>query len=152
MITGGPVIPDAPFPYPLPAIAVGQPPSLISNLNVDHRYATETSDKDNYQNPHPNLAQNPNWPLQQAVGIIQPERYMHWRVTTEPLPNGKGHVINIPFEQRVSDVTEYRAEYWLLFKEDKKYLAYTQTILMVMTVKDKKYVFPHVTSNTVTHA
>jgi hypothetical protein len=74
-IDGRPVIPDAPFPYPLPAIAVSQPPSLISDLNVDHRYATETSDKDNYQNPHPNLTQNPNWPLQQAVGIINRKIY-----------------------------------------------------------------------------
>lgn len=149
-IDGPPMIPDAHFPYPLPAIPISQPPSLISNLNVDHRYSVERSGMDDYQNPHPDLTQMPNWPLQQAVTIIQPEAYMHWRVTTEPLPNGKGKVINIPFEHSVADVTEYRADYWLLAKEDKQYLAYTQTILMLMTVKEQKYVFPHVTCNTLT--
>jgi len=149
-IDAPPVIPDAPFPYPTPAVPVGPPPNLASNLNVDYRYTTESSNMDNYQNPHPDLTQMPNWPLQQAVAIIQPDAYMHWHVTTEPLPNGKGHVMNIPFEHSVADVTEYWAEYWLLGKDDNRYLAYTQTILMVLTVKDKKYVFPHVTCNTLT--
>jgi hypothetical protein len=144
------VIPDAPFSYPRPAIPVSPQPLLVSNLNIDHRYATESSDMDNYQNPHPDLTQMTNWPLQQAVAIIQPEAYMHWLVTTEPLPNGKGHVMNIPFEHSVADVTEYWAEYWLLSKGENKYLTYMQTILMVLTIKDKKYVFPHITCNTLT--
>jgi hypothetical protein len=77
---------------------------------------------------------------------------MHWHVTTEPLRNVRGHVTNIPFEQRVSNVTAYWADYWLLSTDNGmtfKYLAYTQTILMEMTVKDERYVFPHVTCNTV---
>ena len=88
--------------------------------------------------------------------IIDPDSYMYWHVTTQPLQSGRGHVINVPFEQQVSDVTEYIADYWLLFKrhrhQTRKYLAYTQTILMKMQIKDMKFVFPHVTCNTVTYS
>jgi hypothetical protein len=170
-IPGSPVIPDAPFPYPMPANAVANspaPPSLISYLNVDDRYTTERSNPNDYQNPHPDLTQCPNKPLQQAVAIIKPQSYMHWHVTTVPMPsdptaNVRGVVTNIPFEERVSDVTEYWADYWMLYKGKKKYLAYTQTMLMVLTITKKhkkkghhedecrKYIFPHVTCNTVTY-
>lgn len=163
-IKGSPVIPDAPFPHPMPATAAPNTatgPTLISNLNIDERYTTESSNLSDFQNPHPDLTQCPNKPLQQAVAIIKPDSYMHWHVTTEPQSSepGKfvrGDVIDVPFELRVSDVTGYWADYWLLFKvgyfkEVKKYLAYTQTILMVMTIKGQKYVFPHVTCNTVTY-
>jgi hypothetical protein len=161
-INGSPVIPDAPFPYPLPSIPV-PPPPLLSDLNVDARYSTLANTPADYQNPHPDLTQCPNKPLQEAVSIIQPDAYMHWRVTTAPVEQGVGSMIqnaqgvvtNIPFEQRVSEVIEYSADYWLLFKKEgnksHKYLSYSQTILMVMTIKDKEYAFPHVTCNTVTH-
>ncbi|HTV05883.1 MAG TPA: heme-binding protein [Acidobacteriaceae bacterium] len=166
VMNGSPVIPDAPFPYPVPANPVTPPPALISDLNVDARYTTLANTMANFQNPHPLLTQCPNRPLQEAVAIIQPDSFMHWRVTTEPLEKGMGSMIpgaegvvtNIPFEQRVADVTAYWADYWLLYKKDgkdgrkkHKYLAYTQTILMVMTIKGKEYSFPHVTCNTVTH-
>jgi hypothetical protein len=75
-------------------------------------------------------------------------------VVSRPLTNGQdGHasVTNIPFEQLAADVIAYTAEYWLLFKGEAKYLTYTQTILMVLIVKGQKYVFPHVTCNTVTY-
>jgi hypothetical protein len=152
MISGSPVIPDAPFPYPIPADAMlnlSPPPTIISNLNVDERYTTQSSNMNDYQNPHPDLTQCPNKPLQQAVAIIRPESYMHWHVTTEPIGKDRGHVTNIPFEQRASKVTEYCADYWLLFKGNHKYLAYTQTILMEFIINKIKYVFPHVTCNTV---
>ena len=159
-IKGSPAIPDAPFPYPMPANAVpntAPSPSLISMLNIDARYTSESSNLSDYQNPHPDLTQCPNKPLQQAVAIIKPKSYMHWHVTTEPMSSEpdssvRGHVTNIPFEQRVSNVTEYWADYWLLFKGKHKYLAYTQTILMVMTIKDQRYLFPHITCNTVTYS
>jgi len=104
-----------------------------------------------FQNPHPELTRFPNRPLQEAVAIINPDHYIHWYVTTDQLPNGRGHVINIPFEQRASDVIGFSAAYWLLFKGKKKYLAYTQTIPMVLTIKDTKYMFPHITCNTVSY-
>lgn len=160
MIDGRPLIPDAPYPYPAPAIAVENPPppmpSLKSNLNIQQRYSTARSSMADYQNPHPELTQCPNRPIQQAVEIIKPDAFMHWSVTTEPLPHGKGTVVNIPFEQRVSDVVGYAADYWLLFKttagKTTKYLAYTQTIVMVLTIKGEKYRFPHITCNTLTAA
>ncbi|MGB7136737.1 MAG: heme-binding protein [Acidobacteriaceae bacterium] len=161
MIKGSPVVPDAPSPYPVPAIAIKNPspppPALISNLNVEARYTTQQANPANYQNPHPKLTQCPNRPLQEAVKIIQPESFMHWSVTTEPGQHGKGIVTNIPFEREVSNVTEYFADYWMLFKEKKRYLAYTQTILMVLKIENKttgaldQYTFPHVTCNTVTY-
>lgn len=159
-ISGSPVIPDGPTPYPRPVVPVvnaSPPPSVKSKLNAEKRYTEEKSSMADFQNPHPDLTQCPNKPLQQAVAIIAPDHYMHWHVTTEPfttlVPDGalRGHVTSIPFEQRVSDVIGYSADYWLLFKGKKKYLAYTQTIPMVLTIKDEKYVFPHITCNTVTY-
>jgi hypothetical protein len=159
MISGSPVIPDAPFPYPVPAIAVTNslpPPSLKSNLNVDERYTTVRNTMADYENPHPDLTQCPNKPIQRAVEIIKPDAFMHWRVTAKPLQHGTGIVTNIPFEQRVSNVTVYFADYWMLFKTvagtRTKYLAYTQTILMNIRVKGEIYSFPHVTCNTLTAA
>lgn len=162
-ISGSPFIPDAPAPYPSPAVAVETgvaDPALKSNLNADIRYQTlhvgNAVDRD-YQNPQPLLTQWPNKPLQMAIAIIKPEKYLHWNVTTEPIDGGEGIVSNIPFETEVSKVTQYWADYWMLFKGRKKYLAYTQTILMVLKIEDKvsgrliPYVFPHVTCNTVTY-
>jgi hypothetical protein len=119
------------------------------------------SDPNDYENPDPNFTLNPNLPLQLAVAIIKPDEHMHWSVTTKPLTHGKGIVTNIPFERRVSEVTDYLADYWLLFKKESgkltKYLSYTQTILMRIKIKDKtysgskdEYLFPHVTCNTLT--
>ncbi len=165
-ISGSPVIPDGAPPYPHPAVPIPIPdgtpipPVLQSILNADQRYSTlrvsSPGDPNDYENPHPELTQYPNRPLQEAVAIIKPDSFMHWRVTTEQLPNGRGIVTNIPFERRVSRVNEYFADYWLLFKDQKKYLAYTQTILMILRIPAKEtegvheYVFPHVTCNTVT--
>lgn len=156
-IKGRPDIPDGALPYPMPATPIDNgspPPTLKSNLNACKHYSHKTSSMSNFQNPHPELTRFPNRPLQEAVAIINPDHYMHWYVTTDPLPNGRngrGHVINIPFEQQASDVIGYSAAYWLLFKGKKKYLAYTQTIPMVLTIKDTKYVFPHITCNTVSY-
>lgn len=160
MIKGSPVVPDAPSPYPTPSKAIknpgAPPPTLISNLNVQARYTTQEATPANYQNPHPHLTQCPNRPLQEAVRIIAPESFMHWSVTTEPVHGEEGVVTNIPFEQEVSKVTQYLADYWMLFKDKKRYLAYTQTIVMELKILNKatnmleKYMFPHVTCNTVT--
>jgi hypothetical protein len=149
-IPGSPIIPDGLSPFPTAYNFDAPIPPSTSILNADTVYGTATATPTNYQNPHPDLTLNPNLPLQQAVAIIKPDSFVHWRVTTAPLQNGTGAVTNIPFEQRVSEVTEYAAEYWLLMKGSQKYLAYTQTILLVMVINDKKFVFPHLTCNTVT--
>ncbi|WP_428491033.1 hypothetical protein [Rhodopila sp.] len=163
-IAGSPIIPDGVPPYPVPAepvpLPVGDPipRELQSNLNADQRYGTvrtsSSTDPNDFENPNPDFTLNPNLPLQRAVNIIKPEAFMHWSVTTRPLTNGedgRGSVTNIPFEQLAASVIAYAADYWLLFKADKKYLTYTQTILLVLTVKGRKYTFPHVTGNTVTY-
>ena len=160
LIAGSPIIPDGLPPYPTAAApdtsATGTPipPAPVSVLDADIVYGPVQvgglGDPNDYQNPHPDLTLSPNKPLQQAVAIIQPDHYMHWRVTTQPLLDGTGVVTNIPFERRVSDVTAYSAEYWMLFKGQVRYLAYTQTIIMVLIVKGNQYVFPHLTCNTVT--
>lgn len=151
VIEGTPVIPDGASPYPRPADAVSESGGGIkSNLNACEVYSTEASTPANFMNPHPDLTRFPNRPIQQAVAMIEPERYIHWRVTTQPSANGHGQVINIPFEMRVSDVIGYSAEYWLMIKGKERYLAYTQTIPMKLTIDGIKYVFPHITCNTVT--
>ena len=144
-------IPGAPAPYPVP-------PQLDTN-----RYDKELVPTfHEYENPDVELTQNPNAVLQRAVELVKPDKYIHWHVTTQPLPHGKGGVTNIPFEQRRARVTEYHADYWLLHaagdekdgKDVYRYLSYTQTILMEMKIgpayDERQFIFPHVTCNTVT--
>ena len=164
VIPGSPIIPDAPVPYPAPA-------EITTNPDYQDPYATPlTQLPKDFENPSPEWTLNPNRPLQLAIAAIEPQAHIHWRVTTNPLFGGDGVVTNIPFEERKSKVTEYWADYWLLQSketcDDKEYafdyLAYTQTILMEMEIfvgppggslhdpnNFRKYVFPHVTSNTV---
>lgn len=156
IISHAPVITDAPLPFP--------PPSAIDpNHNLDiNPYITDSSYRDGNYNPNKGLVLHPNRPLQEAVAKINPGSYLHWRVTTLRNRHGKGHVTNIPFEQRASDVTEYWADYWLLSKDDLSemdpgkvdvndfvYLAYTQTMLLEIAIKDQKVALPHVTCNVV---
>lgn len=177
IIPGGPIIPDAPVPYPEPVDYSTAVPASPSARRIDPMppgvsispqtdpYARTLNTTDDYENPNPGWALNPNYPLQKAIEIIKPTAHLHWRVTTQPVPGGEGVVTNIPFEDRKSKVTEYWADYWLLSTEREKghhgyptkfdYLAYSQTILMEMEVSLDhgetfgRYVFPHVTTNTV---
>lgn len=160
VLPGQPVIADGESPFPFPEepepIATGSPiPSAPNDvLNAYHRYSTPRtgtpSDRD-FQNPIPQYTLCPNLPLQEAVNIIKPDSYMHWHVTTLQQVYGKGDVIDIPFELSVADVVHYIADYWLLFKGCDKYLAYTQTILMNLNINGKRYIFPHITCNTLTY-
>jgi hypothetical protein len=163
ILPGRPVIADAFIPYPQPAdIAVA--PSFDP-------YKTLLKDNADYENPNPPWTWNANKPLQEAIEIIKPQSFLHWSVTTNPMFGGKGHVTNIPFEERKSNVIAYWADYWMLSCDpiDKKdavfdYLAYSQTILMEMDIffgdykiakevadpaNYRRYIFPHVTTNTV---
>ncbi len=163
IIPGAPVIPDAPVPYPQLAetcrrMPYSEPDDITTDPQTDP-YVKDLSNPADYENPNTIWTLNPNYPLQLAIDKIKPTAHIHWRVTTNPLFGGDGVVTNIPFEERKSKVTEYWADYWLLStdKEYKKfdYLAYSQTILMEMDISlnDGKtydrYVFPHVTTNTV---
>ncbi|WP_338466469.1 hypothetical protein RXV95_13035 [Novosphingobium sp. ZN18A2] len=154
---GKPELPDAPVPYPAPADQASAP--------YCDAYAVQLGDEANpgageYENPLPSWTLNPNYPLQAGIDILKPRYFIHWRVTTEPLLGDKGHVTNVPFEQRKSEVTAYWADYWLLSHDADSfdYLAYSQTIIMEMDllVKDRngdesfqRFVFPHVTTNIV---
>ena len=165
IIPGAPVIPDAPAPYPEPLRTSSVPYSEPAGISIDpytDPYASTLNANDDFENPKPEWTLNPNYPLQVAVEKIKPTAHLHWRVTTNPLFGGDGVVTNIPFEERKSKVTEYWADYWLLstdrnYKRSMSfdYLAYSQTILMEMdiSIDDGKtynrYVFPHVTTNTV---
>ncbi len=139
--TGAPVIPDAASPLPTPA-----------GLSTTS-YTETLNDLDDYQNPQPDYTSNCSLPLQQAVEIISPNSFIHWKVTTDPLPDGQGSVTNIPFENRLAQVTGYSAEYWLLSTDGGttyNYLSYTQTITIAITIGGVKYEFPHTTANTLT--
>ena len=163
IIPGAPVIPDALPPYPEAKESTPFPePAGIATKPRFDPYATKLGNPANvndppFENPKPESALNPNYPLQLAVQKIAPTRHMHWRVTTRPVLGGDGQVTNVPFEDRKSKVTEYWADYWLMAKdcEDFNYLAYTQTILMEMDIsldggkKFRRYIFPHVTTNVV---
>ena len=156
---GAPVIPDQFVPYPEAA-------DIASEPKYDpYAQALETPD---FENPNVAWTLNPNHPLQLAVGIVKPKAHMHWRVTTLPLLDtdrrfgGDGVVTNVPFEERLSEVTEYWADYWLLSKDPRAresgkfdYLLYNQTVLMRMQISTdggdtyRTYLFPHITSNVV---
>ena len=163
ILPGRPVIVDAFVPYPEPA-----------DITVDPRfnpYKTLLNASNDFENPSVDLTWNANKPLQDAINIINPQCFLHWSVTTQPLFGGTGVVTNIPFEERKSKVIAYWADYWMLSqdpfdKEDKAfdYLAYSQTILMKMAIffgnykrpkevadpsNYRRFIFPHVTTNTV---
>lgn len=139
---GAPEIEQADAPYPKPDYLSVEP------------YDTKRTDSDNYQNPHPEFTNFPNKPLKLAVDILDPDAYIHWRVSTDPLDNDEeGVITNIPFQERLADVTEYDADYWLLSTDDGQnfdHLAYTQTMCMEMIVNGREYEFPHVTCNVIT--
>ena len=151
-IAGSPMIPDSPPPFPTP-LGQGTPA-----LNVMQRYKTvrtaSASQPNDFENPHPDLTLNPNLQLQEAVRIINPDKFIHLFVTAKQPAVGDdtantGNVTNIPFEQRLSEVTTYATECWMLFKGDDRYLSYSQTILLTLTIKNRQYSFPHLTANTV---
>lgn len=168
IIPGAPVIPDAPVPYPQLAGTKNMPAADPAGIAIDpytDPYARKLNNTNDFENPNEKWTLNPNFPLQEAIKKIEPTAHIHWSVTTSPLFGGDASVTNIPFENKKSKVTEYWADYWLL-STDKKYkcyweakdfdyLAYSQTILMEMDISlnDGKtydrYVFPHVTTNTV---
>jgi hypothetical protein len=161
MLKGDSVISAVP---PNPLIIPGSPPPYPQPHQIEtNRFNRLLDTASDYENPDVELTQNPNGVLQQAVDLIKPDKYIHWRVTTEALAQGKGSVTNIPFEQRRARVTEYFADYWLLHKAGDKtkdgadafnYLSYTQTMLMEMKIgpafDERTFLFPHVTCNTVT--
>jgi hypothetical protein len=88
---------------------------------------------------------------------LKPDAYLYWSVTTDPLPNAdnpvaQGSVTNIPFEHKRADVESYKAEYWLLSTDGGKtfeYLAYNQSIGLVIPLRGEPYTFPHITANVV---
>ncbi len=137
---GAPAIPDAFVPFPAPADVMSG-----DHTNPYDRILDHTND---FENPSIERCLNANKPLQDAVKKIKPTSFIHWRVTTLPLPDGEGVVTNIPFEDRKSKVTEYWADYWLLSTDPKfdpehpekndnvqyDYLVYNQVILMEMDV------------------
>ncbi len=156
IFSGAPNIPDALVPYPDPADNATAPFQDV--------YADLLNQANDYENPNPIWTRNPTRPLQLAIDKIQPKCHIHWKVTTLSLLGGEGKVTNVPFEHRKADVTAYWADYWLLSQDEFKkggkepyfnYLAYTQTIIMVMEVSadngktSKRFRFPHITCNTV---
>lgn len=134
------------------------------------QYTTTLDQEDDYQNPLPDYAMNPNLPLQRAVTvtkdtqgnsvepILKVTSYLHWTVTTKKLASGKGATINAPFEHLHASVENYAADYWLLATDGKaigdspdfKYLAYTQNISLDIPIGATTYTFPHWTTNLVT--
>lgn len=139
---GAPTIPPSSTVYPRPAMGA---PGIDTTP-----YDTTIDQGADYENPSPDLTKDPNTQLQTAVAMIKPSKFIEWRVST----GYQGHVVNLPFEEREANVTAYEASYWLLAGDDGefRYLAYTQTIDMTLTVNGAHYTFPHVTCNVVTKA
>ncbi len=162
VLKGAPTIPDQLVPYPEEADQFAGRALDVATHPFYDPYAETLDEPGDFENPNVAWTLNPNFPLQVAVETIKPAVHMHWRVTTLPLPGGRGVVTNIPFEERKSEVTGYYADYWLLSKDPNAktsgsfdYLLYNQTVLMEMDVSAnggetyRRYVFPHITSNVV---
>lgn len=111
-------------------------------------YETLLNQPDNYQNPQPDLTANVNGVISTAIGIIDPTSFIHWAVDS----TNNGFTVNIPFENRQAKVVKYVAEYWLLSEDGETYpwLAYSQNIVMEITIGGTAYRFPHWTTNVVT--
>jgi hypothetical protein len=138
---GAPVIPDSASTLPVPVMGANP---------IDTSPYTQTLDQTiNYQNPTPSLTANPNAAIQNAVKAIAPNMFITWSVTTA----NSGNTMNIPFEQREANVSDYSASYWLLSTDAGKtysHLVYTQDITMQIPINGTLYNFPHVTCNCVT--
>jgi hypothetical protein len=138
------VAPGGPLPYlPCP-----------KGLDIS-AYSTVLDQHDAYQNPIPPWTKDPLKPLNLGVKLIKPTHSIHWAVTTTQLPDpsAKGGTLNIPFEQRLAEVTDYGAIYWLLSTDgghSYPYLAYAQAITLCIEINEKHYSFPHLTSNLIT--
>jgi len=138
---GAPTIPAAVSELPTPVMG-------MASINTTP-YGTQLNQTDNYQNPSPALTANPNEAIAQAVTAIAPNAYMTWSVSTQ----NQGATMNIPYEQRLADVADYAASYWLLSTDNGAtfpYLAYTQTITLQFTIGTTRFNFPHTTCNCVT--
>ena len=138
-----------------PSIAAAAPLyPTCGTMQVPHqRYATKLADNtpEGFENPNPDWSANPNLPLQIAVRKIDPDAFVYWHVSSERLKQLglQDGVTNIPFEQRLSNVTRYDADYWLLYKGSDRYLAYVQTMVMSIDLLNKNVCqFQHVTCNT----
>ena len=104
-------------------------------------------------NPNVELTLNPNLALINALEAKKPTDVINWDVNSD---NPGAGVINIPFEEKKANVTQYQASYWLESFEDAstkpKYsqLQYNQIIWMNIPIKGQIIRFPHVTTNTLT--
>ena len=101
---------DDPSTSPLTIPSVLTQPTPAGPPGFLKPYETKLDAPDNYQNPSVELTANPNEPLNTAIGLIKPNNWIHWNVST----GNQGQSINIPFEKRASNVTAYSADYWLL--------------------------------------
>ena len=139
--------PTEPYPY-LPT------PTTGLDLSA---YDAVLDNQDSYQNPIPAWTRDPFEPLNIGVKLIPNITHsMNWQVTTAPVstdPPAAGGTLNIPFEERSAEVTDYSAIYWLLSTDggtQYNYLAYAQAITLKIKINDTNYSFPHLTSNLVT--
>lgn len=104
-------------------------------------------------NPNVEFTANPNKPLIDALPSINPLYYLEFTVDSE---NGEHPVTNMGFEQQHARVTHYKATYWLEQHSPQHplLLQYTQTIYMEIPItvngEQKKIIFPHFTTNTLT--
>lgn len=130
-----------------PDIAVADTTPTPAGLDLSP-YTTKLDNPDNYQNPDPDLTADPNIPIRTALGLIKPTHFLHWSVDT----TGTGFTVNIPFEQRSAKVVKYAAAYWLLSQDGTNFpwLAYSQNIVLEISIQGTTYCFPHWTTNVVT--
>lgn len=134
---------------PTIANAASPLPSPITELDTN-AYDQILNNNDDYQNPQPEYTQNVNLPIQKALELISPKKYIQWNVCTKDVQGGG--ITNIPFEEMSSNVAKYEADYWLLSEDGINYshLLYSQNITMELIIKGEKYTFPHITSNALT--
>lgn len=112
-------------------------------------YSQQLNQPDNYQNPDIALTQNPNAALTAGLAAAPVQSYIPFSVNTS---TSNVPVTNIPFEERVANVTGYSADYWLQSLDGTNFtqLQYSQNITMMMLVNGQQHLFPHVTTNTLT--
>ena len=96
VLPGAPVIPDQLVPYPqaVDDIPENVYPELAEAATAPFYdpYAQTLTAKGDFENPSPAWTLNPNYPLQRALELIEPQAHMHWRVTTQPVFGGDASV------------------------------------------------------------
>ena len=96
---------------------------------------------------NPNV--NPNIVLKQALANLPDGVTVTSTQILDVDSENNGEVVNIPFIEKFADVSRFTTTFWLeTLSNGQPLLQYSQNISLKLALGNKKFLFPHVTANT----